>query len=161
MVLAILLFCLIQRTACVWVTNYAHINRRIMFIFKSKQSVSDRCLETLFCKWFTDDFAALRPTECAASLPLTAQNRRRERRHCAGRVRPRARGAVLETSSKWTIAKVFFIKVARFVSMYLLWEKSRQKGLKVTKYCAKVALLCVRCGSWWQRVVDIVAARHK
>ncbi len=37
-VLAILLFCIIQRTACVWVTSYAHINRRIMFIFKSPNS---------------------------------------------------------------------------------------------------------------------------
>ncbi len=37
-VLATLLFCLIQRIACVWVTNYAHINRRIMFIFKSPNS---------------------------------------------------------------------------------------------------------------------------
>ncbi len=26
--------------------------------------------------------------------------------------------------------------------MYLLWEKSRQKGLKVAKYCAKVTLVC-------------------
>ncbi len=26
--------------------------------------------------------------------------------------------------------------------MYLLWGKSRQKGLKVVKYCAKVALVC-------------------
>ncbi len=56
---------------------------------------------------FTDDFAALRPTESSVSLPLAAQNRRRERRHCAGRVRPHACGAALETSSKWTIAKVF------------------------------------------------------
>ncbi len=42
-----------------------------------------------------------------------------------------------------------------------LREKSRQKGLKVTKYIAKVALVCVRRGSWWQQAVDIVAARHK
>ncbi len=93
-------------------------------------------METLFCKWFTDDFAVLRPNECTASLPLTAQNRRRESRHCAGRDRSRTRGAVtlLETNSNWTIAKVFSKKVARFVSMYLLWEKSRQKGLKVAKY---------------------------
>ncbi len=26
--------------------------------------------------------------------------------------------------------------------MYPLWEKSHQKGLKVAKYCAKVALVC-------------------
>ncbi len=36
MVFAILLFCLIQHTA--WVTNYEHINRQIMFIFKSPNS---------------------------------------------------------------------------------------------------------------------------
>ncbi len=30
--------------------------------------------------------------------------------------------------------------------MYLLWEESRQKGLKVAKYCAKVTLVCVRRG---------------
>ncbi len=114
MVLAILLFCLIQRTACVWITNYEHINRRIMFIFKVQTVSNDRCLETLFCKWFVDDFAVLRPTECAASLPLTAQNRRRERRHCAGRVRPRVRGATLETSFNWTKAKVFSEKSLGF-----------------------------------------------
>ncbi len=33
--------------------------------------------------------------------------------------------------------------------------------MKVAKYCAKVALVCVRRGSSWQRVVDIVASRHK
>ncbi len=48
---------------------------------------------------FIDESAAVRPTESAVSLPLTAQNRRRERQHCAGRVRPHARGAVLATSS--------------------------------------------------------------
>ncbi len=31
--------------------------------------------------------------------------------------------------------------------MYPLREKSRQKGLKVTKYSAKVALVCVRRGA--------------
>ncbi len=46
-------------------------------------------------------------------------------------------------------------KVARFVSMYLLWKNSRQNGPKVTKYCAKVTLICVRCGSWWQGAVGI------
>ncbi len=78
----------------------------------------------LFCKWFTDDFAALRPTECAASLPLTAQNRRRERRHCTGRVRSRARGTALETSSNWTIAKVF---------------SKKSLGLSVCTCCGKKA----------------------
>ncbi len=79
-VLAILLFCLIQRTACVWVTNYAHINRQIMFIFKSKQSVSDRCLEK-FCKWFVDDeSAALKrcfsAAHCSEETPREATLRR-------------------------------------------------------------------------------------
>ncbi len=68
--------------------NYAHI-------YNSKQSV----LGNAVLYSFTDESAAVRPAESAASLPLTAQNRRRERRHCAGTVEPCARGAVLETSS--------------------------------------------------------------
>ncbi len=45
--------------------------------------------------------------------------------------------------------------------MSLLWKKSRQNVLKVNKYRAEFALVCVRGrrGSWWQRVVDIVADR--
>ncbi len=61
-----------------WQTE--HINRWTMFIFKSPNSHAwKRC----FCKWFIDESATLRLTECAASLPLTAQSRHRERRHCA------------------------------------------------------------------------------
>ncbi len=47
--------------------NYAHIHN-------SKQSVSGRCLETLFC---TSLLTSL-PAEYAASLPLAAQKRCRE-----------------------------------------------------------------------------------
>ncbi len=103
-----------------------------------KQSVSDRCLETLFCKWFIDIYLFI-----AVSLPLTAQNRHRERRHCAGKVRPRARGAALVTSSNWTIAKVFSKKLLGLSVCTCYGGKSRQKCLKVAKYCAKVALVCV------------------
>ncbi len=46
----------------------------------------------LFCKLFIDESVALRPAVSAVSLSLTAQSRRRERRHRAGRVRPSARG---------------------------------------------------------------------
>ncbi len=137
MVLAILLFCLIQRTACVWVTNYEHFNRRITFKFKSTNS-KWQVLGNAVLYSFTDESAAVWPAECAASLPLTAQNRRRERRRCARRVRPRARGAVLETSSYWMKTTFFFQKkVARFVSMYLLWKKATKRVWKLLNIVLK------------------------
>lgn len=75
--------------------------------------------------YLTDESAAVQPTEYAASLPLSAQNTRRERRHCAGKVRPRAHGAVLEKSSKWMKAKVYpslcvFVCLSR--SCVCVWE---------------------------------------
>ncbi len=62
-------------------------------------------------------------------------------------------------NSNWTIAKVFFQKVTRFVSIYLSWKNSHQKGTKVAKYCAKVTLVCVRHGSWWQGAVGICGSQ--
>ncbi len=63
----------------------------------------------------------------------------------AGRFIPRAFGPGqywrVVTSSKWMKAMFFSKKVARFVSVYLLWKKSCQKGLKVAKYSAKVTLV--------------------
>ncbi len=44
--------------------------------------------------------------------------------------------------------------------MYLLWEKSHQKGLKVAKYCAKVTLVCVRRGSRWHIVIYTAAGGY-
>ncbi len=122
-----------------------------------KQSVSDRCLETLFCKWFIDIYLFI-----AVSLPLTAQNRHRERRHCAGKVRPRARGAALVTSSNWMIAKVFSKKLLG-LSVCTCYGKKGTKGVwKLLNIVLKSrSCVCVRRGSWWQRVVDIVAARRK
>ncbi len=64
-------------------------------------------------------------TECAASLPLTAQNRRWERLHCAGTVRPHAHGAVLETSSNWT--KVY-PKKSLGLSVCTFYGKKALKG---------------------------------
>ncbi len=101
----------------------------------SKQSVSDRCLDTLFCKLFIDESAA---------LWLTAQSRRRERRDSAGRVRPNACGPGqywrVALSSKLTKAKVFFSKKSLGLSV-CTWKKSHQRGLKVAKYIAKVTLV--------------------
>ncbi len=77
-----------------------NINRRTMLIFIIPNSQLMRQVDGNTALYsFTDESAAVRPAECAASLPLTAQKRRRERRHCAGRVGPCARWAVLETSS--------------------------------------------------------------
>ncbi len=75
------------------------------------------------------------------ALPLAAQHRR-ERGDTAPGVRPSVRGAVLETSSNWTIAKVFSKKSVGLSLMSLLWKKSHQNVLKVAKYCAKFALVC-------------------
>ncbi len=59
------------------------INRWTLFIFKSPNSqLAKGAWKRCFCKWFIDESAALRPAESAVSLPLTPQNRRRERRHC-------------------------------------------------------------------------------
>ncbi len=171
MVLAILPFCLILRTACVWVANYEQINRRIL---KSKQSVSNRCLEMLICThlltFILKKSAALRPTECAASLLLTAQNRRRERRHCAGIVRPHARRAVLLTSSNWTIAK-FFSKKSLGFSICTVYGKKVAK--RIWKWLSIVlkSRSCVRLGSgeylwrsmwilWWPATNKSTCGKH-
>ncbi len=68
----------------------------------------------IFNQQNTDESAAAWPAECAASLSLTARNRRREKRYCRYRgycrysgVGPHARGAALATSSNRTIAKVY------------------------------------------------------
>ncbi len=102
---------------------------------------------------FTDESAAVRPAECTASLPLTAQNRCRERRHCAGRVRPRARGAALETSSNWTIAKVYPKEFSRFVSLYILWKKAAKRVWKLLNIVLKLHLCVWDAGAdgsgWW------------
>ncbi len=74
---------------------------------------------------------------------LTAQNRRRERRHCAGRVRSHARVAALETSSSWTIAKAYPKKVARFVSLYVLWRTQVAKRVWKLLYIVLKSRLCV------------------
>ncbi len=94
----------------------------------------------------------------ALFLCRSLHRRDAERVDAAPGDRASARGTVLETSSNWTIAKVFSKKSLGLSVCTCCGEKSHQKGLKVAKYCAKVALLCVRCGSWWQRAVDIVAA---
>ncbi len=61
-----------------------NINRGTMLIFiiPNSQLVAGARNAVLYS--FTDESAAVRPAECAASLPLTSQSRRRERRHCAG-----------------------------------------------------------------------------
>ncbi len=148
-------FCLIQCTACIGVTNHEHINRRIMFIFKSPNSqFNDRCLEMLFCKWFLDESAALRPTECAVSLQLTAQNRRRERQHCDGSQTSRSQGSrLLETSSNWTIAKVYWKKLLG-LSVCACWGKKATKRVwKLLNIVLKSRLCVWDAGAdgigWW------------
>ncbi len=69
-------------------------------------------------------------------------------------------GAVLATSSKWMKAKVFKKKIARVVSMYLLWKKACQKGLEAAKYSAKVALITrgvteTEGGWYWGRPTQV------
>ncbi len=70
----------------------------------------------------------------AVSLSLTAQSRCRERRHCTELALAAwgSTGDIFQMNE----SKVFFKKFARVVSVYLLWKKSRQKGLKVAKYSA-------------------------
>ncbi len=66
----------------------------------------------------------LRLTACAVSLPLRADAERGDtvQSSCS---RP---GAILETSYKLMKAKVYSKKVARFVSVCLLWRKKAAKG---------------------------------
>ncbi len=105
--------CLIQRTACIWVTNYAHINRRIMFVFKGPRTDA-------------------------------------ERGGTAPGVRPCARSrAVLETSSNWTIAKVFSKKSIGLS----IWKKATRMFWKLLNILLK-SHLCVRDAGadgsgWW------------
>ncbi len=91
-----------------------------------------------FCQLFIDELAVLRLTECAVFSAA----------HCSEQTPGESdlalteRGSsLLATSSKLMKATFFSKKVARFFSMYLLWKKSCQKGLKVAKYSAKVALV--------------------
>ncbi len=93
-------FCLIHRTAWIWITNYAHINRRFMFIFKGPNSQK---ATGAWKRCFVNDLLTSRLN----ALLLAAQNKCRESRDTAPGVRPSAREAVLETSSNWTIVKFF------------------------------------------------------
>ncbi len=61
--------------------------------------------------------AAVQSAECAASLPLTAQKRRRVRWYCA--------------------KKKSQEKVARFVSMYILWKKATKRVWKLLNIVLK------------------------
>ncbi len=63
----------------------------------------------------------------------------RERRYCVEKVWPHARGAL---SSNWTIAKVYPKKIARFVSMYILWKKEAKTVWKLLNIVLK-SLSCV------------------
>ncbi len=114
--------------------NYAHI-------YNCKQSVSDRCLEMLFCTHLLT--SRLRYDQLNALLLW-------ERWHCSGRVRPRASGAALETSSNWTIAKVYPKKSLGLSICIFYGKKPAKRVWKLLKSSAEVALVCVRRGSWWQ-----------
>ncbi len=159
-------------------TNKAHnINRRPMLIYNSKQSVTDnRCMETRFCTHLQTSL--LRYGQLNVLLLYRSLLRRDAERgsHCAGRGGPCARGAVLETSSNWTIAKVFpekslGLSICTFYEKKKKKKKKTTKGLKVAKYSAEVTLVCVReradgsgrwmcarecvyvrSGSWGQRI---------
>ncbi len=133
-------------------TIYAHI-------YISKLSVSDRCWKHCFVLlyWRLCCSKASWMHCFFSSAQLTAQNRRRERQHCAGRVRPRALRSALVTSSNWTIR--FIQKSLQVLSVCIFYGRKLLIGLKVVKYSVKVALLCERRGSWWQRMVDIRGGR--
>ncbi len=92
---------------------------------------------------FIDKSAAVRPAECAASLPLTAQKRRWERRYCTGRARSRARRAVLATSSNWTIAKVY-PKTSLGLSVWIFYGKKAAKRVWKLLNIALKSHSCVR-----------------
>ncbi len=79
----------------------------------------------------------------------------RQRRHCAGTVRPRARGAVLETSSNWTIAKVYPER-SLGLSVCIFYGKNPLKGSGSSEYSAIVELVCERRGSRRQIFVAVM-----
>ncbi len=67
--------------------------------------------------------------------------------HCTDRRREsqtsRSRGS---TGDVFQLNDKFFQKVARFVSIYLLWKKSRQKGLKLLNIVLKSRSCVSRVG---------------
>ncbi len=69
---------------------------------------------------------------CFSAIHCSEQTQRK-RRHCTGRVRPHARGPGKywrHLPTEWKL-RFFFQKVARFVSMYLLWKKAAKRVWKL------------------------------
>ncbi len=72
-----------------------------------------------------------------------------------GEARLAARGAALETSSNWAIAKVYPKKSLGLSVLYILWKKAAKRVWKFQN----IELRCARvCETWelMQRAVDIV-----
>ncbi len=151
MVLAILLFCLIQRTACIWVTNYAHINRRIMFIFKSPNTGAWKlCFVN---DLLTSVFSQLNALLLCRSLHRTDAER--------GDTSPRESDLVFCSTGDIFQLNHSYVFSKKSLGLSLCTCYGEKKAAKRVWKLLNIVLKSRSCVSWWQRAVDIVAAHHK